>query len=152
MKRKEKEKDYTKPFIIPPGRCSRKERLFALAYLITGLLLAYIYVSGQTLIRMPACPLRTLTGFYCAGCGSVRAALSIISGDLAAAWRFNPLAVIFFPLLCWAFLMQCAKAFCGRTLPALYLPAFWIMAFVFFILLYTIARNIPLPFFAPLRP
>jgi hypothetical protein len=41
----------------------------------------------------PRCPLRTLTGWECPGCGSTRALSALARGDLAAAWRFNPLAV-----------------------------------------------------------
>ncbi len=50
---------------------------------------------------VPGCPLETLTGRECPGCGSTRALSSLARGDLAAAWGFNRLtvsAVVLLPL------------------------------------------------------
>lgn len=43
---------------------------------------------------MPACPLRTLTGVPCPTCGSTRAGLALLHGDLPNALRLNPLATV----------------------------------------------------------
>jgi hypothetical protein len=43
---------------------------------------------------VPGCPFRELTGLPCLSCGTTRAALSLLGGDLAAALRFNPLASV----------------------------------------------------------
>lgn len=37
------------------------------------------------------CPLRRLTGLPCPTCGSTRAAFSLLSGHVGAAWAYNPL-------------------------------------------------------------
>jgi hypothetical protein len=38
------------------------------------------------------CPLRTLTGLPCPTCGSTRAVLALLNGDLLGALAWNPLA------------------------------------------------------------
>ena len=47
----------------------------------------------------PKCPFLTITGLECPGCGSQRAAHSLLRGDLAAAFSYNPLAVVLLPYL-----------------------------------------------------
>ena len=39
----------------------------------------------------PRCSWRALTGLPCVTCGATRAAVTLLHGDLHAAWRFNPL-------------------------------------------------------------
>lgn len=38
----------------------------------------------------PRCPSKMLTGYDCPGCGSLRGLHSLLHGDFAAAWRYNP--------------------------------------------------------------
>jgi hypothetical protein len=45
----------------------------------------------------PRCPLFVWTGLKCAGCGSQRAVHSLLHGDLAAAWAYNPMFVLALP-------------------------------------------------------
>ena len=42
----------------------------------------------------PACPFHAWTGLPCPGCGSTRATLALLEGDVATALAFNPLATI----------------------------------------------------------
>ncbi|MFC7216657.1 DUF2752 domain-containing protein [Streptomyces polyrhachis] len=54
----------------------------------------------------PVCPLLRLTGWYCPGCGGLRAAHALAHGDLAAAAASNVLAlgvftVVALVLSCW---------------------------------------------------
>jgi hypothetical protein len=39
------------------------------------------------------CPILTLTGWQCPGCGSTRALYSLLHGDLAQAFAMNPLFI-----------------------------------------------------------
>lgn len=39
----------------------------------------------------PACPVRTLTGWLCPGCGSQRAIHQLLHGNLAVSFHYNPL-------------------------------------------------------------
>jgi len=44
------------------------------------------------------CLFHQLTGLHCPGCGMTRATSSILSGDIFAALRCNPLGVILLPI------------------------------------------------------
>lgn len=44
----------------------------------------------ETQIGMP-CPILTLTGWQCPGCGSTRALYSLLHGDVVQAFTMNPL-------------------------------------------------------------
>lgn len=45
------------------------------------------------------CPFLTLTGYYCPGCGGLRAIHDLLHLDVAAAWDMNPLVVLAAPLV-----------------------------------------------------
>jgi hypothetical protein len=46
----------------------------------------------------PPCLFRSLFGFQCPGCGSLRAAHQLLHGDLAAAWALNRTVFVALPL------------------------------------------------------
>ena len=46
----------------------------------------------------PRCMFYAITGLQCPGCGGLRAAHHLLHGDLAGAWRLNPLLVGLLPL------------------------------------------------------
>ena len=45
-------------------------------------------------LSLPRCTFRAVTGLPCLTCGATRAALSLLHGEMASAWRFNPLATL----------------------------------------------------------
>ena len=54
---------------------------------------------------LPVCPTKALLGIDCPGCGSMRMLYSLMHGNLAAAARFNALALAAVVLLVWAYLV-----------------------------------------------
>lgn len=135
-------------------RVSRHERLTAWFFVIIGLG-ALFYLSYQplrALIPMPPCPLYGLTGILCPGCGSTRALITLLNGDLAAAWRFNPMMVVFLPVLLWGAVSQIWIAATGKTLSRIALPAVTGWFILVILILYGIMRNIPSPVFEVIRP
>ena len=92
----------------------------------------------------PPCPLRYLTGWYCPGCGSLRAIHQLLHGNLQAAWAMNPLTVVLLPFLTYGLASHVLRAIRGQGLPRLFLPAPWIRALCVVILLFGIARNLPM--------
>ena len=60
--------------------------------------LAYALFCGLTGLSLP-CPFHALTGLWCPGCGMTRMCLSLLRGDLSAAWASNPALMVLLPVL-----------------------------------------------------
>jgi hypothetical protein len=100
----------------------------------------------------PPCPLRYLTGLYCPGCGSLRAIHQLLHGDLRQAWAMNPLTVLLLPFVTYGLASEALFALRGRRLPSVMLPAASIRALCALIIMFGIARNLPLHPFNLLAP
>jgi hypothetical protein len=100
----------------------------------------------------PPCPLRYLTGWYCPGCGSLRAIHQLLQGNLSAAWALNPLTVVLLPFLAYGMASYAFFQIRGQHLPRVFLPAVSIRALCAVIILFGIARNIPVHPFDLLAP
>ena len=117
-----------------------------------GMLLMFVAIVALDLFDpatsglFPPCPLRYLTGWYCPGCGSLRAMHQLLQGNLRAAWALNPLTVLLLPFLLYGMASYALFELRGQHLPRLFLPAIWIRALCAVIILFGIARNIPLHF------
>lgn len=124
------------------------------AALVTGVIGALVLWAFDPAISalFPPCPLRYLTGWYCPGCGSLRAMHQLLHGNLREAWAMNPLAVILLPFLTYGLASEAISAWRGKGLPQKFLPAMWIWALGAVILLFGIARNLPLHPFNLLAP
>jgi hypothetical protein len=104
---------------------------------------------------LPRCPSAAL-GFACAGCGSTRAVHFLLQGDLAAAWRHNPVLVLIgLPFATVAAVSLVRAAWSGRWPPAVLPPqvsARLGLALVIVLLGWTVVRNLPGETFSVLRP
>ena len=100
----------------------------------------------------PPCPLRYLTGWYCPGCGSLRAIHQLLHGNLRAAWAMNPLTVTLLPFLTYGLTSSSLFELRGQGLPRVFLPAVWIRVLCAVIILFGIARNLPMHPFDLLTP
>lgn len=70
-----------------------------LIFSVVGIIATAAHHAGITL-----CLFRRLTGFSCPCCGTTRACLSLLRGDVVGALKFNPLAVVTIfvaPLFIW---------------------------------------------------
>ena len=56
------------------------------------------------------CLFRNLTGMPCPGCGMGRAVHAVLHADWQAAWAFNPMVVVAFPLLVYAWTQMVSSA------------------------------------------
>ena len=100
----------------------------------------------------PPCPVRYLTGWYCPGCGSLRALHHLLHGHFQAAWAMNPLSVVLLPFLAYGLASFALSQIRGRGLPQPFLRPTWIRALCVAIILFGIARNLPLHPFQLLAP
>jgi hypothetical protein len=137
--------------------CRMQDRHKTLVFAAIGMALA----AAVTLLRVfdpatstlfPPCPFRYVTGLYCPGCGSLRALHQLLHGDLHAAWAMNPLTVMLLPFLAYALACETALYWRGLRLPQFTLRGTWIRALCASILLFGIARNIPVHPFDLLAP
>lgn len=100
----------------------------------------------------PPCPVHYLTGWYCPGCGSLRALHQLLHGNLQAAWAMNPLTILLLPFISYGLASHALAAVRGRGLPRLFMPASCIQALGIVIVLFGIVRNLPFHPFNLLAP
>lgn len=85
------------------------------------------------------CPFHAITGLWCPGCGSTRAAYSLMHGQVVDAFRYNLLV----PL---GLLLVAAVLFARPRR----LPMRWVCAGVVGVMVFAVLRNLPaFGFFAP---
>jgi hypothetical protein len=90
----------------------------------------------------PTCPFLAVTGWFCPGCGSLRAIHALAHGDLREALARNPLTVVtVLALVVWwaAWFVRAVHARPRRWLA----PAWAIWAMVAVIIFFAVARNLP---------
>ena len=134
-------------------RDKRRDHLLAalLAVIAAGAVLLELFDPATSGI-FPPCPVRYLTGWYCPGCGSLRAIHQLLHGNLRSAWALNPLTVVLLPFLTYGLASLALLELCGRGLPQPFLLAGWIRALCVVIVLFGIARNLPMHPFDLLAP
>ena len=100
----------------------------------------------------PTCPFRALTGGYCPGCGTLRALHQLLRGDVAAAFGYNPLAMLLLPVLVYAGLSLSLLVARGRGLRKVVVPGSWIWGLLGVVLVFWALRNVPAAPFSALAP
>ena len=131
----------------------RDHRMLAAMFLLGGVAIVLLRVFDPAASGVfPPCPVRYLTGLYCPGCGSLRAMHALLHGDIGRAWAMNPLMIVTLPFLTYGLVSEALLELRGSRLPEVMLPASWIRAFCFVVVLYAVARNLPLYPFDLLAP
>jgi len=98
------------------------------------------------------CPVHMMTGFYCPGCGSLRATHALLIGDLQGALSYNLLTVILLPFLLFSAgsaVARSAGIIRNQGRPA---HPFWAWLCFSAIVGFGVIRNLPFEAFAWLRP
>jgi hypothetical protein len=117
---------------------------------ITGFLL--IYFIDPTAGHLPGCPFHAITGYYCPGCGTVRALHSVFHGQLLDGLQYNPLAVLLLPFLAYGLLLRITQLWNVNVLPRVTLSSRFISLSLAAVLVYMVIRNIPVYPFTYLAP
>ncbi len=95
-------------------------------------------VSGH----YPGCPLLAVTGWYCPGCGSLRAVHALTHGHLGAALHDNALTTLALPFALWAWWAWAGRRAADRPIRRLAPP--WVMwALLALTLGFWVLRNLP---------
>ncbi|HWU22893.1 MAG TPA: DUF2752 domain-containing protein [Nocardioides sp.] len=91
----------------------------------------------------PTCPFLWATGYYCPGCGSLRACHDLLHGDPAGALARNPLALVLLPAVVAAWVLWGLRLAGVTTWSPTRIGARWIWGLLVVVLGYWAARNVP---------
>ncbi|HUR01778.1 MAG TPA: DUF2752 domain-containing protein [Nonomuraea sp.] len=75
----------------------------------------------------PTCPFLSVTGWWCPGCGSLRAVHALAHGDVATAVDRNVLLVLTVPVFLVAWGAWLRRRLTGRPPRAVPVPALWLI-------------------------
>lgn len=138
------------PAGFPPGIAAAGVRRRVRALLAPGSVLvlavaasAYIgHVDPAEPGHYPTCPFLLVTGYYCPGCGMLRAVHALLHGDVGEALSLNALVVAMLPVLAYLWAWRVVTAGRGRPRPAP-APAAAAWGFLAIIAIFWIVRNLP---------
>lgn len=127
---------------------TRPAPLATFAWTAAGILLVYAILvlrlfDPASSHLFPPCPFLWLTGWYCPGCGSLRAVHQLLEGNFRQAMAYNPFAVLSSPFLAYGAASRAFFQLRGRYLPHLFVRAEWIRALGVTIVIFAILRNLP---------
>lgn len=100
----------------------------------------------------PLCPLYELTGLACPGCGLTRAFHALFHGDMATAFGFNALFPVWAVIIGYVWISLVLYAVRGKGLPMWPTHPTVLWTFMIVLLVFGVARNIPLSPFSLLFP
>jgi hypothetical protein len=134
----------------------KKDRLF-LTRLLTGILVPIAVLAGIFILYFHGSPFKCMfyevTGLYCPGCGSGRAATAIVHLNFRQALRYNPFFVFLgLPAFAYCFLAYFQFVFNIKILPEKSLPTWFMIFLTVIILLFWVLRNINIYPFVLLAP
>ena len=131
-----------------------RERLTASAVVALaagGLSVVYLLDPGSSELY-PPCPFLALTGFYCPGCGTLRALHQLTIGHPVAALDLNPLMVLLLPFVAYFLASHAMLAVTGWPLRRFFVRPELIWALLGVVLVYWLLRNVPAYPFTLLAP
>ena len=131
-----------------------RERLTASAVVALaagGLSVVYLLDPGASELY-PPCPFLALTGFYCPGCGTLRALHQLTIGHPVAALDLNPLMVLLLPFVAYFLASHAMLAVTGWPLRRFFVRPELIWALLGVVLVYWLLRNVPAYPFTLLAP
>ena len=110
----------------------------------------FCYLTKKT----PPCIFYHATGLYCFGCGTGRALLSLLNGEIYAAFRYHPLLPFILPFVLYYLLKIYLAFLLGKDkLPDLTVKKRWVgITVATVIIAFGILRNIPIFPFNLLAP
>ena len=140
---------------INSTKASAKQRIRTAVFLLIILIgLGWVGIRnplGHSLI--PRCPTEQFAGFYCPGCGSTRATHHLLNARLTEALSYNPMLVfVGMPVAIWYLVRSGLFIIKGKTIALPHIPPKVGWVALVLLLMFTVARNLPVPWADALRP
>lgn len=128
-----------------PTRPARLRGPLITAGLVGGLTVALHFRDPHASGSWGFCPWAALTGFYCPGCGGLRAVNDLTNGDIAGAASSNLVFVLMVPVLVVLWLRWTRRAWSGAPEPerGVRHPGAWIAVFAVVMVVFGVLRNLP---------
>ena len=90
----------------------------------------------------PTCPFLAVTGYWCPGCGSLRALHALAHGDVVTALARNPLTVVATAGLLVGYVVWVRRLWQGRP-RSWVAPAWLLYGLLALVLVFWVVRNLP---------
>ena len=145
---------------VPPILNRRLDKSSLLGYLALGI----ATVVGVIVLFMfnptehgffPRCALYAWTGIACPGCGILRGLHHLTHGHFLEAFQHNTLFMLLIPIAVYSYFRVVLKLTGRDWLPPIFAGARWMKVFLTILIVFTVARNIPVQpfsFFYPKKP
>lgn len=127
------------------NKASTYERIATGGLLVAacGVGAAVWYFDPVTSGYFPSCPLYSMTGIFCPGCGMTRAMHALLQGDVIKAIDFNALTPFFILILGYVFISTVMLAVRGYGFSYKIFTPRLMYPFLVIALIFGVARNIP---------
>jgi hypothetical protein len=130
------------------------ERGLAAAAITAGTIGAGVvwYFNPSNVNFLPVCPLYSLTGLACPGCGLTRGFHALFHGDVITALDFNAMLPAYGAFFGYLFISLVLFVFRGRGLSMNVFKMKWVYTFLGTALVFSVLRNLPYYPFSVLYP
>ena len=127
--------------------------LFAIYFsIVLGCTILYHFDPATNSQIYPPSLSREIGGFYCAGCGTLRALHQLLRGNIGVAFWLNPLLFVCLPYLLYWFIAYSLDFFLAWKLPLIKWQTKEIIGLSIVVITYSLLRNLNLDYLAFLRP
>ena len=127
--------------------------LFAIYFsIVLGCIILYHFDPATNSQIYPPSLSREIGGFYCAGCGTLRALHQLLRGNIGVAFWLNPLLFVCLPYLLYWFIAYSLDFFLAWKLPLIKWQTKEIIGLSVVVITYSLLRNLNLDYLAFLRP
>ena len=138
------------PVTLTPTR--RALYLVALALAPLACIGLYLFDPAAKDDPYPNCPFLWLTGYYCPGCGTLRAYHQLTRGNPETALGLNPITVLALPVMVYALASMWLAGFRGRGLPQPRLGGTATWGIAIGLVVFGVVRNLPSETLEWMRP
>lgn len=137
---------------VAPSTRARLLYLVALVLAPLACVALYVFDPAARNDPYPNCPFLMLTGYYCPGCGTLRAYHQLLRGNGVEALGLNPLTVVALPAMVYAVASAWLTGFRGHGLPVPRWNTSASIGLAVGLVAFAVIRNVPVEALEWMRP